>query len=200
MTLEDFRKLKTGEYVKLLDNIYNITYVPSNGIHASYWDCENKFAAFRLYDSKCLQGNLLIVIDSSNLPNPNLSFGLPDITIPTEKEVLEIQLKEAEEQVQKETARVDSIKAKLEELSKPKLKVGGLYRFKFSERCLIGVLRSIEADTYTFVSSGFNNYSYSSKFPKSIENAEFKEITNPKYSHIGPTILEFMKLNPENFK
>jgi hypothetical protein len=118
----------------------------------------------------------------------------------SEKEVLEIQLKEAEDQVQKETARVDSIKAKLEELSKPKLKIGRLYRFKFGERRLVGVLRSIEDDTYTFVSSSINNYSYSSKFPKSIENAEFKEITNPKYSHIGPTILDFMKLNPENFQ
>jgi hypothetical protein len=123
-----------------------------------------------------------------------------DFVIPaSEKEVLEIQLKEAEEQVQKESARVDSIKAKLEELSKPKLKVGGLYSFLIGQNKYVGVLTRIDKYYYYIITSELDRFTFtygSGPF----ENAEFKEITNPKYSHIGSTILEFMKLNQANFQ
>lgn len=202
MTIEDFRKLKTGDKVIVWKVIYKVS-VGWNHYRIPFVVFLNECrSVYRIYDIESC-GIISVYENDNNFPESfayNEFRFLNDMEHYDEKKWLEIQLKEAEELVQKETARVDSIKAKIEELSKPKLKIGGLYRFKFSERRLIGVLRSIEDDTYTFVSSGFNNYSFSSKFPKSIENAEFKEITNPKYSHIGPTILEFMKLNPENFQ
>lgn len=191
MTIEDFRKLKNGDYVKLLDNIYKTTFVPSNGIHASYWDCENKFAAFRLYDSKCLQGNLFIVIDSSNLQNQNLSFGLPDISIPTEKEVLEYQLKEEQTILNMATDNILYIKAKIEELTKPKLKIGGLYKFEKFGNDFIGVVVNADRNSGWY---GVLNHRLNGIITYNIEHYKVTEITNPNYSHIGKTIMEFHNL------
>jgi len=143
---------------------------------------------------------------NETLTTYSLDFVLPA----SEKEVLEIELKDAEEQVQKETARVDSIKAKLEELSKPKLKIGGLYKFKFNgnPNSTLGVLYCHEAvlfpGIYKFITPRFNIlvFDFNTKNGidfNAIKKSEFKEITNPKYSHIGKTIIEFHALSQKNF-
>jgi hypothetical protein len=128
--------------------------------------------------------------------NETLTTYCLDFVIPaSEKEVLEIQLKDAEEQLQKDTARVDSIKAKIEELSKPKLKIGGLYKFEKFGNDFIGFVTGIDRNdgwyeilrsTLTHTMTNTNGY-------------KVTEITNPKYSHIGKTLLEFSQLRFGNF-
>lgn len=125
------------------------------------------------------------------------SYNLSQVSITSEKEVLEIQLKEAEELVQKETARVDSIKAKIEELSKPKLKIGGLYKFERHGNDFIGLVITVDRNAGWY---GVLNHRLNGIITYNIEHYKVTEIKNHLYSHIGPTILEFMKLNPENFQ
>lgn len=191
MTIEDLKTLVHGDIIEI-----------SNGEKYYY---RGKFSdgSIAIYEFGNGTGRILHICD--NCKNIKISingcpinlFEFSSIKKLSEKEVLEIQLKEAKELVQKETARVDSIKAKIEELSKPKLKIGGLYKFEKFGNDFIGVVINIDRNAGWY---GVLNHRLNGIITYNIEHYKVTEITNPKYSHIGPTILEFMKLNPENFQ
>ena len=192
MTLEELQNLRNDDCVKLHGEIF-------------------RFTGQAEYDGK---GKVVSCICNNINPSKFSSITITKDTISgnccghytncldyviklSEKEVLEIQLKDAEEQVQKETARVGSIKAKIEELSKPKLKIGGLYKFEKFGNDFIGVIINADRNSGWY---GITNHRLNGIITYNTGHYKVTEITNPKYSHIGPTILEFMKLNPENFK
>lgn len=205
MTLDDFRKLKTGDYVKFVGEVYRLTL--SGYMKFEFDNC----------DKQSLVQKLKIQYYNTYMPTDIFINGLPTSYIEahivqiSEKEVLEIQLKEEQNTLNEVTDKIISIKAKLEELSKPKLKIGGLYKFKFNgnPRSTLGVLYwcgdGYCSGVYKFITPGLNCLTVDFNTTNGIDyntikNMDFKEITNSKYSHIGKTILDFIKLNPENFQ
>ena len=206
MTLDDFRKLKTGDYVKFVGEAYRLTL--SGYSNFEFENC-NEQSPRQTMSIKYYYTALPTDIFINGVPTNYTKAHIEQIS---EKEVLEIQLKDAEEQVQKDTARVDSIKAKLEELSKPKLKIGGLYKFKFNgnPNSSLGVLYACSeglcSGIYYFITPGLNRLTVDLTTPNgngidfnAIKKSDFKEITNPKYSHIGKTIMEFIALSQKTF-
>lgn len=193
MTLDDFRKLKTGDKVIVWNRIYTVS-VGWNLYRVPFTEfLMNNKSVYRIYDKESC-GIISVYENGGNFPERfeyNRFKFLNDMEHYDEKKYLEIQLKEAEELVQKETARVDSIKAKIEELSKPKLKIGGLYKFEKFGNDFIGVVINADRNSGWY---GVLNHRLNGIITYNIEHYKVTEITNPKYSHIGKTIMEFHNL------
>lgn len=193
MTIEDFRKLKNGDKVIVWNGIYTVS-VGWNHYRVTFTEfLMNNKSVYRIYDKASLV-SFSVYENGSNF-GENIAYGhfkfVNDMEHYDEKKYLESQLKEAEEQVQKETARVDSIKAKIEELTKPKLKIGGLYKFEKFGNDFIGVVVNADRNSGWY---GVLNHRLNGIITYNIEHYKVTEITNPKYSHIGKTIMEFHNL------
>lgn len=213
MTLDDFRKLKTGDKVVVYNKIYVVS-VGFNIYSVPFIEfLMNDRSVYRIYNKEC--SGIFSVYENNNnfveqIPHGKFKF-VNDMEIYDEKKYLETQLKEEQNILNEVTDKIISIKTKLEELSKPKLKIGGLYKFKFNgnPRSTLGVLYwcgdGYCSGVYKFITPGLNCLTVDFNTTNGIDyntikNMDFKEITNPKYSHIGKTILDFIKLNPESFQ
>jgi len=198
MNIDDFRKLNTDDKVKHFNDIYDVQFVPSNGVHHPYWLCENKFGSFVVFDSRNVHGEEMMVIDTSNIPNKKC-FWANNVKVVSEKEVLEIQLKEEQRRIQKEidvsNNKQAEIQKKLTELTLPQ--IGKMYRLtcKSNNASWYGVVVGItKYHTYQFVSYDDKRKVVTEGFPiEGFSNAwSFVEV--PEKENIAKSIMEFIKL------
>jgi hypothetical protein len=190
MTIEDFRKLNTGDYVKLAGHVYEMR-MSSRDSFSFFGVVEDLSLVVHFYSDEC---DCDITINGS-LTNYPIDY----IINATEKDCLEYQLKHEEEKLDNNTKaaklNIEFIKQKISELDSPK--IGKMYRLtcKSNNHSWYGALVGITTHgTYKFVSYYDKRKVVTEGFPIEGFSKWWSFVEVPEKESIAKSILEFIKL------
>lgn len=201
MTLDDFRKLKTGDKVVVYNKIYVVS-VGFNIYSVPFIEfLMNDRSVYRIYNKEC--SGIFSVYENNNnfveqIPHGKFKF-VNDMEIYDEKKYLEIQLKEEQRRIETEILSSNNkqaeIQKKLIELTLPQ--IGKIYEITCNqnEHSWYGVITKhlkykVEIVSYDkirkIVTERFFNESFC--------NGDYSFVEVPEKNNIAKSILEFIEL------
>lgn len=203
MTIEDFRKLKTGDKVIVWKVIYNVS-VGWNHYRIPFVEFLNEGrSVYRIYDKESC--GIISVYENDNNFLERFVYNefrfLCDMEMYDEKKWLEIQLKEEQERIQQEidtsNKKQEQIQKKLVEITLPQ--IGKMYNLTCisNNHSWYGVATNYLRDKIEIVSFDHHRKIVTEYFHTAAFNKGCSFVEVPEKEHIAKSILEFIKLGEQ---
>lgn len=198
MTIEDFRKLKTGDCVLLCKEFYSVEVIFLPAFDEYVFKNDRNTIRIKL---SAYSDDVYVVSDEHSFGRVSISASVvyrQMERVTSEKEVLEIQLKEEQERIRQEidtsNKKQEEIQKKLVELTLPQIgKMYEIHDVRYGKYA-IGVLVSISANGYRMVIANKNvNYQLCNINPSQTKLIPMDSSTD----NITKSILEFIKLGEQ---